>query len=58
MATIRTSDELNINVAPDGPVCGIELLKANEQLRTADGSTLILVNEAENREQVLSLATP
>jgi uncharacterized protein YuzE len=32
--TIRISDELNIDIAPDGTVYGIELLNANEQLRS------------------------
>ena len=35
--TIRVSDELNIDIAPDGTVYGIELLNANEQLRAGDG---------------------
>lgn len=30
--TIRISDALNIDIAPDGTVFGIELLNANEQL--------------------------
>ena len=32
--TIRIGDELNIDIAPDGAVYGIELLNANEQLRS------------------------
>jgi len=35
--TIRISDEMNIDIVPDGPVNGIELLNANEQLQSADG---------------------
>jgi len=35
--TIRISDEMNIDIAPDGSVYGIELLNANEQMRSADG---------------------
>ena len=34
--TIRVSDELNVDIAPDGSVYGIELLNANEQLRAGD----------------------
>jgi uncharacterized protein YuzE len=30
--TIRISDELNIDMAPDGTIDGIELLNANEQV--------------------------
>jgi uncharacterized protein YuzE len=39
--TIRVSDELNVDLAPDGSVYGIELLNANEQLRAADNGKLI-----------------
>jgi uncharacterized protein YuzE len=53
--TIRISDEMNIDIAPDGSVCGIELLNVNEQLRSADGGKLALIDEVENREVELSL---
>jgi uncharacterized protein YuzE len=52
--TIRVSDEMNIDIAPDGSVYGIELLNANEQLQAADGGKLVLVDEADNREVELS----
>ena len=42
---IHVSDELNVDVAPDGTVYGIELLNANEQLRGEDDGKLIVVNE-------------
>jgi len=35
--TLRISDELNIDLAPDGAVYGIELLNANAQLQGAEG---------------------
>jgi len=54
--TIRVSDELNVDIAPDGSIYGIELLNANEQLRAADGDRLVLV-ENDGREQVLPLST-
>jgi uncharacterized protein YuzE len=53
--TIRLSDELNVDLAPDGTVYGIELLNANEQLRGEDGGNLILVNEAEGKQQRIPL---
>ena len=31
METLRTSEELNIDLTPDGTVYGIELLNANER---------------------------
>ena len=44
--TIRISDSVNIDLAPDGTVYGIELLNANEQIRTGDAGKLIVINEA------------
>lgn len=43
--TIRISDSVNIDMAPDGTVYGIELLNANEQLREGDVRKLVVVNE-------------
>ena len=44
--TVRVSEELNIDLAPDGSVYGIEFLNANEQLSQADSGLLEIVNEA------------
>ena len=54
--TIQISDALNVDLAPDGTVYGIELLNANEQLRASDNGTLVVVNEAlgERREVPLT----
>lgn len=38
--TIRISDELNIDLSPDGKIYGIELLNANEQLKIKEGENL------------------
>jgi len=54
--TIRVSDELNVDIAPDGTVYGIELLNANEQLRAGDNGTLVVVNEALGERQEIPLA--
>jgi uncharacterized protein YuzE len=43
--TLRIGDELNIDLAPDGAVYGIELLNANEQLRGTEGASLVVWNE-------------
>lgn len=55
--TIRLSDELNIDIAPDGSVYGIELLNANAQL-TGDGrtQTIAFVNEANGQRSEIKLA--
>ena len=56
--TIHVSDELNVDVAPDGTVYGIELLNANEQLRGEDEGKLIVVNEEVGDEREMLLASP
>jgi uncharacterized protein YuzE len=53
--TIRVSEELNVDVAPDGTVYGIELLNANEQLQAGDDGTLVFVNEALGERREISL---
>ncbi len=49
VTTIKISDELNIDVGPDGTVYGIELLNANQQLAEDQGS-LILETEGRRHE--------
>jgi uncharacterized protein YuzE len=51
--TIQVSDELNVDIAADGSVYGIELLNANEQLRAADEGKLVLVDETAGKEAEL-----
>ena len=53
--TVRVSDEINVDLAPDGTVAGIELLNANEQLRASDGGHLIVAGEAAGREVKVAL---
>jgi uncharacterized protein YuzE len=54
--TIRVTDELNVDIAPDGSIYGIELLNANEQLGAADGGKLVLFDEVEGKESALPLS--
>jgi uncharacterized protein YuzE len=54
--TIRISDALNVDLAPDGTVYGIELLNANEQLQAGDDGTLVVINEAVGERQQIPLA--
>ncbi|MEO5331362.1 MAG: DUF2283 domain-containing protein [Magnetococcus sp. YQC-5] len=53
--TIRVSDELNIDLAPDGTVCGIELLNATEQLLQQDHGKLVVTNIHTGTARELSL---
>jgi len=53
--TVRVSDEINIDLAADGTVYGIELLNANSQLKAGDNGHFVLVDPT-GKEQVLPLA--
>ncbi len=52
---IRVSDELIVDIAPDGTIYGIELLNANEQVRRDDAGELIVINEATGKRAELPL---
>jgi uncharacterized protein YuzE len=54
--TIHVSDRVNIDLAPDGTLYGIELLNANEQLRIETDPILRVVNEARDEASELPLA--
>jgi uncharacterized protein YuzE len=53
--SLRISDELVVDIAPDGTVYGIELLNANEQLQREDMGELVVVNEATGEHTNLPL---
>jgi uncharacterized protein YuzE len=53
--TIRISEELAVDLAPDGTIYGIELLNANEQLKREDMGKLLVVNEATGEQKELLL---
>jgi len=53
---IRLSDELIVDMAPDGTIYGIELLNANEQLWREDKGRLLIINEATGERAELPLA--
>jgi uncharacterized protein YuzE len=44
--SIKISDELVIDMSPDGRIYGIEMLNANEQIKSEDDGKLLVVNEA------------
>jgi uncharacterized protein YuzE len=53
--TLRLSDELSVDMAPDGTVYGIELLNANRQLGADALGKLIIVNEASGNSCEIAL---
>jgi len=53
--TVHVSDELNVDLAPDGTVYGIELLNADAQLTREDGGQFVLLNEATGEQTKVKL---
>jgi uncharacterized protein YuzE len=53
--TIQVNPELNVDLAPDGRVCGIEFLNANEQLGRTDDGRLVLHDATTGTETSLPL---
>ena len=53
--TLQLSDELNVDIAPDGSVYGIEPLNANAQLQSGDQGDLVIENEALGQSLEISL---
>ena len=51
--TIKISDEVNIDISPDGKIYGVELLNANEQLK--QNGELIFLNEATGEETKVAI---
>jgi uncharacterized protein YuzE len=53
---IRISDELVVDMAPDGTLYGIELLNANAQLQRDATGKLLIINEATGERVEFTLA--
>ena len=53
--SVCVSDELIIDMTPDGTVYGIELLNANEQLRRDTTEKLLVINESTGEHVELPL---
>ncbi len=54
--TIEVSDELNVDIGPDGRVYGIELLNANQQLGSQRVKKLIIENRRSGKKSQYALA--
>ena len=52
VTTLKISDDMNIDIAPDGTVYGVELLNANEQLSRDHGALIV---ESGGRRQEITL---
>jgi uncharacterized protein YuzE len=54
--TIQVSDDLNVDIAPDGTVYGIELLNAKEQLGADRLNSVVVVNQKSGKSETIKLA--
>jgi len=54
--TIHISNELNIDISPDGKIYGIELLNANEQLQFTKGGKFTFIDESTGKTIQLPVA--
>ncbi|OHD54433.1 MAG: hypothetical protein A2Y33_04645 [Spirochaetes bacterium GWF1_51_8] len=53
--SLKISDELTIDLSPDGRVFGIELLNANDQLGISAKIPFVFINEKSHEKKELSL---
>ena len=53
--SIKLSEELVVDLAPDGTVYGIELLNANEQMQRDDTGEFRVINEQTGEETKFAL---
>jgi uncharacterized protein YuzE len=56
VTTVRVSDELNVDMAADGSIYGIELLNANKQLSADHRNAVVVENEASGESSEIALA--
>jgi len=56
VSTIQVSEDLNIDIAPDGTVYGIELLNAKEQLAADRLGSLVVTNQNSGKSDSIKLA--
>ena len=56
VTSIKISEEMVIDMAPDGSVYGIELLNAKEQLENKNSLHLQFINEATGEEKGFDIA--
>ena len=53
--SIKISDELVVDIAPNGKIYGLKLLNAIEQLEREDMGKLLIVNEATGKKTEIQL---
>ncbi len=56
VTTVVVTDELNVDIGPDGRVYGVELLNANEQLSGERVKKLVVENRRSGKSTEIRLA--
>ena len=56
VTTVVVSDELNVDIGPDGRVYGIELLNANKQLGSSRVKKFVVENRRSGKKKELAFA--
>lgn len=56
VTTVAVSDELNVDIGPNGRIYGIEFLNANEQLVGERAKTLVIENSRSGKSTEVRLA--
>ncbi len=46
VSTVNVTEDLNVDIAPDGSVYGVELLNAREQMGGIVPASILVVNES------------
>ncbi len=54
--SIKLSEDLVVDIAPDGTIYGIELLNVKEQMFGDNLKQLLLLNENTGKEQLIDIA--
>lgn len=54
--TVQVGKEMNVDIAPDGSIYGIELLNANQQLGADPQGKFVAINEASGEAAEIELA--
>jgi len=54
--TITLSGEVNLDISPDGKIYGIELLNANDQLKTRDNE-LVFTDMVTGKKTIIPIGT-
>ena len=56
VTTVVVSDELNVDIGPDGKVYGIEFLNANQQLGSKKVKKLMIENQLSGEKSEMAIA--